>query len=169
MVNPFGEDDDDFEVNWLIDRNFRISYMIVDEMNAEFPEMVKDQYWDSKVPEELYYTENTLKYKTEGYAGSAAAAAADKDNASVRWDDKSMNTVRSRPAAPTQKHGSLAFLPFHLGQQKHHHHQAHTATNPEHEQPISQLFDRTFAPKKTDSDQDLMAVEDKDKQGSTRQ
>lgn len=74
MVNPFGEDDDDFEVNWLIDRNFTVSYMIVDEMNTEFPEMVKDQYWDSVVPEEMYYTENALKFKTEGYLGSAQAA-----------------------------------------------------------------------------------------------
>lgn len=75
MVNPFGEDDDDFEVNWLIDRDITVSYMIVDEMNTEFPEMVKDQYWDNVVPEEMYYTETALKFKSDGYAGSAAAAA----------------------------------------------------------------------------------------------
>lgn len=52
MMNPFGEDDDDFEINFLIDRNLQMSYLIVDDMHNQYPELVKDQYWD-KMPSEL--------------------------------------------------------------------------------------------------------------------
>jgi hypothetical protein len=46
MINPFGDDDDDFDVNNMIDRNLILSYLIVDEMHNDHPELLKDQYWD---------------------------------------------------------------------------------------------------------------------------
>ncbi|KAL0280386.1 UNVERIFIED_CONTAM: hypothetical protein PYX00_001691 [Menopon gallinae] len=64
LVNPFGEDDDDFELNWLLDRNLQISYVIVDEMHQEHPEMLKDQYWDEVFPVELPYTAAAKQYQT---------------------------------------------------------------------------------------------------------
>lgn len=47
LINPFGEDDDDFEVIYMIDINLQTSYLIVDEMHKDHPELLKDQYWNS--------------------------------------------------------------------------------------------------------------------------
>ncbi|KAI1882063.1 hypothetical protein AGOR_G00246830 [Albula goreensis] len=46
LINPFGEDDDDFEANWCIDRNLQVSLMAVDEMHMNIPRMTKDIYWN---------------------------------------------------------------------------------------------------------------------------
>ncbi|XP_069575295.1 bestrophin-3-like isoform X1 [Brachyistius frenatus] len=46
LINPFGEDDDDFEANWIIDRNLQVSLLAVDEMHMNLPQMTKDIYWN---------------------------------------------------------------------------------------------------------------------------
>ncbi|XP_053600026.1 bestrophin-4-like isoform X3 [Plodia interpunctella] len=75
LINPFGEDDDDFEVNWLIDRDLQVSYMIVDEMHHEHPELIKDQYWDEVFPTELPYTIATENQREEHPEPSTARVA----------------------------------------------------------------------------------------------
>ena len=44
LYNPFGEDDEDFELNELINRHFRVAMNIVDEAE-EPPELQKDIFW----------------------------------------------------------------------------------------------------------------------------
>ncbi|XP_077302048.1 bestrophin 2 isoform X2 [Arctopsyche grandis] len=71
LINPFGEDDDDFELNWLIDRHVKAAYMIVDEMHEEHPELLRDQYWEDVVPRDLPYTLAAEQYRKGEPPGSA--------------------------------------------------------------------------------------------------
>ncbi|KAF6023555.1 hypothetical protein EB796_018152 [Bugula neritina] len=70
LINPFGEDDDDFDTNWVFDRNIQTSYLIVDDMHSESPELIKDAYWDS-MNFLLPYTAVTDPFKSSPYLGSA--------------------------------------------------------------------------------------------------
>ena len=45
LYNPFGEDDDDFELNELFDRHFKVGMTMVDEAEDP-PELKKDVYWN---------------------------------------------------------------------------------------------------------------------------
>lgn len=71
LINPFGDDDEDFELNWIIDRHFKVSYLGVDLLNTSPPPLVRDNYFyqlDMKLP----YTEASVGYKKKTYRGSVA-------------------------------------------------------------------------------------------------
>ncbi|PNF25364.1 hypothetical protein B7P43_G10925 [Cryptotermes secundus] len=69
LINPFGDDDEDFELNWLIDRHTKVSYLGVDTLMARSPPLVKDKYFDD-VNLKLPYTEASVAYKKKTYRGS---------------------------------------------------------------------------------------------------
>ena len=69
LINPFGEDDDDFEVNWCIDRNLEISLLMVDQLYAQHPKLEKDKFWNNPMPN-LPYTVATMSHKIEPFMGS---------------------------------------------------------------------------------------------------
>ncbi|XP_036938625.1 bestrophin-4 [Acanthopagrus latus] len=48
IINPFGEDDDDFETNQLIDRNIEVSMLAVDDMYQNLAPIVKDKHWTQR-------------------------------------------------------------------------------------------------------------------------
>ena len=50
LYNPFGEDDDDFELNELLNRHFRVALSLVDQAEDP-PELQKDIFWGIKQPE----------------------------------------------------------------------------------------------------------------------
>ncbi|XP_072309998.1 bestrophin-3-like [Eucyclogobius newberryi] len=54
LINPFGEDDEDFEANWIIDRNLQVSLLAVDEMHMDLPHLSKDIYWNDSEAQPPY-------------------------------------------------------------------------------------------------------------------
>ena len=69
LYDPFGEDDEDFELNELLNRHFKVAMTIVDD-NDYPPELKKDIFWNQTDPEliehpELDVEEVLLVYKED--------------------------------------------------------------------------------------------------------
>ncbi|KAE9421078.1 hypothetical protein Angca_008782 [Angiostrongylus cantonensis] len=69
VINPFGEDDDDFETNALIDRNITMGMMIVDEGYDRPPELRRDSFWNEIHP---LYSEETSRIPNHPPCGSVS-------------------------------------------------------------------------------------------------
>ncbi|KAH9496063.1 Bestrophin-3 [Bulinus truncatus] len=59
MINPFGEDDDDFDINWLLDRHTDVAFCLSDQCYGFHPPFIQDGFWGD-VTREIPYTEASL-------------------------------------------------------------------------------------------------------------
>ncbi|CAD5210942.1 unnamed protein product [Bursaphelenchus okinawaensis] len=61
LLNPLGEDDDDFETNWVLDRNLQVGLSIVDDCYGKVPALERDVFWEDMVPQPLYTAESAAR------------------------------------------------------------------------------------------------------------
>jgi len=85
LINPFGEDDDDFELNRLIDRHMQVGFLICDP-TVEKPDLLKDKFWDDVIPPELPYTVGSEEFRAEEFKGSAEVTLDIKDSETIYSD-----------------------------------------------------------------------------------
>ncbi|XP_041652652.1 bestrophin-1 isoform X1 [Cheilinus undulatus] len=78
LINPFGEDDDDFETNWLVDRNLQVSLLSVDEMYDSIPLVERDMYWNESEPQPPY-TAASAEHRKPSFMGSALDISVPKE------------------------------------------------------------------------------------------
>ncbi|OBS58756.1 hypothetical protein A6R68_10084 [Neotoma lepida] len=78
LINPFGEDDDDFETNWIIDRNLQVSLLSVDEMHQDLPPLERDMYWNEVEPQPPY-TAASAQSRRPSFLGSTFNISLPKD------------------------------------------------------------------------------------------
>ncbi|KJH46881.1 bestrophin-1 domain protein [Dictyocaulus viviparus] len=92
LLNPWGEDDDDFETNVLIDRNIAMGLKIVDEGYGRTPELKKDAFWDDEwVP--LYSEDSAWEKQYKHQEGSLSHIKLDMWII-VGEKENSMNSLR---------------------------------------------------------------------------
>ncbi|XP_026683259.1 bestrophin-2-like [Diaphorina citri] len=82
LINPFGDDDEDFELNWLIDRHMKVSYLGVDILMRKSPPLVKDKYFE-EFNLVLPYTGAAVGYKKKTYRGSVHNMTVPEDQQSM--------------------------------------------------------------------------------------
>ncbi|XP_060530676.1 bestrophin-4-like [Cylas formicarius] len=100
LINPFGEDDDDFEVVWMIDRHIQVCYLLVDKIHQDHPKLMKDYYWQQTAPDLLPFTVGSQQYMKEIPVQSA-------ENLKVKKTDQDLVIPESTTRHSVQSKRSL--------------------------------------------------------------
>ncbi|KFM74227.1 Bestrophin-3, partial [Stegodyphus mimosarum] len=109
LINPFGEDDDDFELNWCLDRNLQFSYNVVDIMHQSNPRLLRDMFWDDVEPQ-LPYTKSSFNLRSQPHLGSAMNLDVNLEESefitmeTIMEEDKDENNYCSPPRSPSFDH-----------------------------------------------------------------
>lgn len=108
IINPFGEDDDDFETNKLIDRNLQVSLLSVDDMYQNLPPAEKDLYWDEDSAQPPYTVATAAEALRPSFLGSTF-------NLRMSDDPEQNMKVEASPAAARPLPAQTPLLGHFLG------------------------------------------------------
>nr|XP_021491758.1 bestrophin-1 [Meriones unguiculatus] len=86
LINPFGEDDDDYEANWLIDRHLQVSLLSVDEMHQDLPPLERDIYWNEPDPQPPY-TVASAQSRRASFMGSTFNINMQEEDMEIQSED----------------------------------------------------------------------------------
>uniref|UniRef100_A0A915JIT6 Bestrophin homolog n=1 Tax=Romanomermis culicivorax TaxID=13658 RepID=A0A915JIT6_ROMCU len=78
LINPLGDDDDDFELNYVLDRNVQIAHLLADGVHGQLPPLQKDLYWGQANPH-VPYTKASMKHKDKIFNGHLAKFSIPED------------------------------------------------------------------------------------------
>ncbi|XP_048521969.1 bestrophin-4 isoform X2 [Dendroctonus ponderosae] len=110
LINPFGEDDDDFEVVWMIDRHLQVGYLLVDKLHNEHPKLAKDYHWDQTAPSQLPFTVASQRYMNEHPVESTFKINVQKGDQDLIFRDDMANL--EEPGLLVNSHGRSGFKKF---------------------------------------------------------
>ncbi|UMM20834.1 hypothetical protein L5515_015955 [Caenorhabditis briggsae] len=119
MLNPLGEDDEDFETNWIIERNLQVGYAVVDQAYGRFPIIKRDPFWEEETPQTMDTPTSTRKPHTHMQGSCINMNEADLDNGLISYvrrrsrsfgDDESSSVVTET----TRANSNASMLPRHM-------------------------------------------------------
>ncbi|KRX49195.1 Uncharacterized protein T02_13682 [Trichinella nativa] len=90
LMNPFGEDDDDFELNYVLDRNIQTGYLLAEDLSDQLPPIAEDAYWGQKNPV-VPYTRASLKKRDNiffGHLTKLKFTSEDMDMVDLSFEDE---------------------------------------------------------------------------------
>ncbi|GFO38843.1 Bestrophin homolog, partial [Plakobranchus ocellatus] len=112
MINPFGEDDDDYDINWLLDRHTAVAFALVDQCSGNHPPLMRDAFWNDVAPD-VPYTESSLGSVRPNFLGSTFNVARPSiDVERLIHEDELLAGFAGRAKSGSISGSLMSLLPF---------------------------------------------------------